>query len=92
MQSVSCELPERRGKNRTLTVCLGAQRPMQRYSIAQKKDCTVHRNDKIRMDNLTHCQHVAKRKNTTGKTLFSPGLPFQYSCEALKAPTCYGHQ
>jgi hypothetical protein len=44
------------------------------------------------MDNLTHCQHVAKRKNTTGKTLFSPGLPFQYSCEALKAPTCYGHQ
>jgi hypothetical protein len=35
---------------------------------------------------------VAKRKNTSGETLFSPGLPFQYRCEALKAPAGYGNQ
>jgi hypothetical protein len=35
---------------------------------------------------------VAKRENTTGEALFSPGLPFQYRCEALKVPAGYGNQ
>jgi hypothetical protein len=62
MQSGSCEPPERRGKNRMLTVCLGAQRPMQRYSTAQKRDCTVHRNDKIRIEKFDPLPTCSKKK------------------------------
>jgi len=45
-----------------VTVCLGAQRPMQRYSTAQKRDCTVHRNDKIRIEKFDPLPRCGEKK------------------------------
>jgi hypothetical protein len=35
---------------------------MQRYSTAQRRDCTVHRNDKIRMEKFGRLPTCGKKK------------------------------
>jgi hypothetical protein len=65
---------------------------MQRYSTVQKRDCTVHRNDKIRIEKFVPLPTCGKKKKYNWRNPILTRASFQYRCEALKAPAGYGNQ